>query len=135
MKLSEIKAKQAIFKPVDPVYEETIEDFELIFKPRSDKEAYEKFQNRLRSGGLETEEQIAETFFDILESGKLGDYEFTLENLLEILTSEDYAFISGQLVEFFTDKSNFFTVPPPVEEKEEEKEEVFPPRTTKKKKA
>lgn len=117
MKLSEIKAKQAIFKPVDPVYEETIEDFELVFKPRSDKEAYEKFQNRLRSGGLETEEQIAETFFDILESGKLGDSEFTLENLLEILTSEDYAFISGQLVEFFTDKSNFFQVGKPKRKK------------------
>jgi hypothetical protein len=119
MRLGDIKAKQAVFQAVDPVYGEPIEDVKITFKPRSDVEAYEKFNEQIRAGALQTPEGIAQGFFGILESGKLGDYEFTAEGLQDLLEDENSAFIGNQIVNFFSDLSNFFTVPPPVVEEEQ----------------
>jgi hypothetical protein len=119
MRLGDIKAKQAVFQAVDPVYGEPIEDVKITFKPRSDVEAYEKFSLKVASGGLNTSQDIAETFFEILQDGVIGDYEFTPEGFQGLLEDENSAFIGNQIVEFFTEKSNFFTVPPPVVKEEQ----------------
>jgi hypothetical protein len=113
MRLGDIKAKQAVFQAVDPVYGEKIEDVKITFKPRSDVEAYEKFSLQISGGGLDTAEGIAKAFFGILESGKMGGYEFNAQGLQALLESPDSAFIGEQLVGFFTDKSNFFQVAKP----------------------
>jgi hypothetical protein len=120
MRLGDIKAKQAVFQAVDPVYGEPIEDVKITFKPRSDVEAYEKFSLKVASGGLDTAQDIAETFFEILEDGIIGDeWMFTPQGFQGLLEDENSAFIGNQLVEFFMEKSNFFTVPPPVVEEEQ----------------
>ena len=113
MKLGDIKAKQAVFQAVDPVYGQPIDDVKITFKPRSDVEAYEKFSLQVSSGGLDTAEGIASAFFDILEKGELGGHEFNAKGLQALLESPDSAFIGEQLVSFFTDKANFFQVPKP----------------------
>jgi hypothetical protein len=110
MRLGDIKAKQAVFQAVDPVYGEPIEDVKIVFKPRSDSASYEKFSALIGSGSLDTAEGIAQAFFGILESGELGSYEFSAEGFQALLESPDSAFIGEQLVSFFTEKSNFFTI-------------------------
>jgi hypothetical protein len=110
MRLGDIKAKQAVFQAVDPVYGEPIEDVKITFKPRSDSASYEKFSALIGSGSLETAEGIAQAFFGILESGELGGYEFNAEGFQALLENPDSAFVGEQLVGFFTEKSNFFTI-------------------------
>jgi hypothetical protein len=111
MKLSDIKARQDIvFQPVDPLYEEPIEDVRIVFYPRSEKGKYETFSEAVSAKGLDDPELIAKAFFGVFKEGSFGEYDFTEEGFIALLTSPDSSFIAQQLLDFFTDRSNFFTV-------------------------
>jgi hypothetical protein len=111
MKLSDIEArKDIVFVPVDPLFEEPIEDVRIVFYPRSEKEKYEAFSEAVSAKGLDDPELIAKAFFNVFQEGSFGEYDFTEEGFIALLTSPDSSFIAQQLLDFFTDRRNFFTV-------------------------
>ena len=117
MKLSQIKAKQAVFQPVDPIHGELIEDVHIHFKHRSETAAYDKFSTMISTLEPKDTHLFAEAFFGILEKGELGGHEFSVDGLHELFTNADSAFIAEQILGFFTEKSNFFTIETKAEKK------------------